>query len=416
MQTTQPTFAPRISVKDAANSAANLVQSWEPGSFTYVKTLQQAKRNYGRVQLMRWSRGEAQDNKDDGCLVAVKLMPTGWVRHGPDEHSRRFPRSSERPWCDLGILLEMSRRGCPDVCQLLGIFRDANMTYVVTSLATEGELLDWCRRVPAPGAVRETQMRPLAQQTLRAVQRLHMHGIAHGDLSLENILLTKGEHGLEVKLIDFGMACVGRTRQIGQFGKPSYQAPELHQQVTASSGICACWAPLVSIVSSRFYDAFLADAFALGVVFFTMAACEYPWSSTKRGRCRRFEHVRRHGFISFLQTHTRKDGSGQHLVHLFSEGLAELLAGLLELEPQHRVHLEEFPSRSVWELSWLQVKERDLDRARGSESDCGASDASTECCSSDDVRGCGHSIDGDGIGHSTTDLSEEAITTLDVMQ
>jgi len=392
MQTSQLTSPPRISVEDAANSAANLVQRWEPGSFTFVRTLQQAKRNHGRVQLMRWSRGEAPD-EDGGCLVAVKLMPTGWVQHGPDEHSQRFPRSSERPWCDLGILLEMNKRGCSDVCQLLGIFRDANMTYVVTSLATEGELLDWCQRVPAPGAVRETQMRPLAQQTLRAVQWLHMHGIAHGDLSLENILLTRGEHGLRVKLIDFGMACVGRTRQVGQFGKPSYQAPELHQQASVSSGGCACWAPLVSVVSCRFYDAFFADVFALGVVFFTMAAREYPWSSTKRGRCRRFEHVRHHGFINFLQTHTLKDGSGQ-LLHLFSEGLAEFLAGLLQLEPQQRVHLEEFPARSVWELSWLQVKEQDLERAQGySVSDCGASDASTDCCSSDDVRGCGQSVD-----------------------
>jgi len=254
--------------------------------------------------------------------------------------------------------------------------------------------LDWCRRVPATGAVRETHMRPLAQQTLRAVQRLHMHGIAHGDLSLENILLTRGEHGLQVKLIDFGMACVGRTRQIGQFGKPSYQAPELHQQAAVSSGVCTCWVPLVSAVPCRFYDAFLADVFALGVVFFTMAAREYPWSSTKRGRCRRFEHVRHHGFINFLQTHSLKDGSGQLLRHLFSNGLVELLAGLSELEPQQRIHLE-FSARSVWGLSWLQVKEQDLDRAQCNfVLDCGASDVSTDCCSSDDVCGCSHSVDG----------------------
>eukprot|EP00913_Durusdinium_trenchii_P019062 g17915.t1 len=93
-----------------------------------------------------------------------------------------------------------------------------------------------------------------------------------------------GESPQLVKLIDFGMAHLGRwcpaATTLGP-GKPSYQAPELHLK--------------------REYDGFLADTFSLGVVVYAMALGNYPWQSTKPGRSRVFDWVSCHGILPFLQ-------------------------------------------------------------------------------------------------------------------
>lgn len=76
----------------------------------------------------------------------------------------------------------------------------------------EGDLFEWCFRptVPAPGVEREAHMRPIVAQLLVAVRWLHGLGIAHRDLSLENVLLEDSGAELRVKLIDFGMATMKR--------------------------------------------------------------------------------------------------------------------------------------------------------------------------------------------------------------
>ena len=104
-------------------------------------------------------------------------------------------------------------------------------------------------------------MLPIVGQIFTAVCWLHDLGVAHRDLSLENILLTDNGGSMQVKLIDFGMSTTQRVCKRELRGKQSYQAPEMHGPE---------------------YDAFLADEFALGVVLFAMAVQDYPWTSTKK--------------------------------------------------------------------------------------------------------------------------------------
>ncbi|CAE6936731.1 Gm7168 [Symbiodinium natans] len=214
------------------------------------------------------------------------------------------------------MLAELKKKGYSATCELLGVFRDEDRTYVVTTLATGGDLFSWCESRPHPTSDREVEMLPLVAQTFSAVEWLHTLGITHRDLSLENILLTgPSSNALHtVKLIDFGMAFVGRVcppvTSLGP-GKPSYQAPELHLR--------------------REYDGFQADSFALGVVVYAMAVGNYPWQSTKPGRSRIFDWVSCHGISRYFQ---RND-----IVKNFSPALIELMAELLQLLPSQRTGL-----------------------------------------------------------------------------
>eukprot|EP00416_Gambierdiscus_australes_P028045 CAMPEP_0171066632 /NCGR_PEP_ID=MMETSP0766_2-20121228/7529_1 /TAXON_ID=439317 /ORGANISM="Gambierdiscus australes, Strain CAWD 149" /LENGTH=407 /DNA_ID=CAMNT_0011522817 /DNA_START=60 /DNA_END=1283 /DNA_ORIENTATION=- len=322
-------------LNEAVEEVSRAVKSWDQGGFTRVKQLQEALRNHGHVDLMKSPASQG------GKMVAVKSMPTKWVRNSPKEFDEQYPSASEKPWHDMGIVRKLNTSGYPYACDLKGVFRDHDTTYVVTSLATEGDLFTWCGKDPKPGAEREKLMRPIVGQIFAAVRWLHDVGVAHRDLSLENILLTDvGGGQLKVRVIDFGMATLRQTAQREVRGKQSYQAPEMHLEAE--------------------YDCFVSDTFALGVVLFAMGAQDYPWTSTKRNVCQLFEYVSLFGFKKFLEKRRLRKGKGEHLIEVFSKGFVELLEGVLQPDPRDRLSLGEkcFDGvkgrKSVWESKWLE--------------------------------------------------------------
>jgi hypothetical protein len=311
------------------------IKEWVPGQFQMLKQLQVANRNFGRVFMM-------QNSIDQGHARAVKAMPSKWVTSGPQAFSIKYPKSKELPWQDIAMIKKLSSQKCPYTCDFLGVFRDDKKTYVAMSLAMHGDLLAWCDQAPPPGHMREMMMLPIAGQVMSAVRWLHDVGVAHRDLSLDNILLD-GTDAQQVKLIDFGMISLQRQCKREKRGKRPYQSPEMH-------------------IEHEYYDAYLADTFALGVVIFYMACGDYPWMSTKRGTSRCFDLADTYGFQKLLEWRLLRNGGRKHLAEVFSPSMVELLQGLLEIDPSARFVLGEScwdedggaPRHSVWKTRWLQ--------------------------------------------------------------
>ncbi|CAK0872807.1 unnamed protein product [Prorocentrum cordatum] len=288
-----------------------------------VRAIQGAPRNHGKVDEMR----------HEGKLVAVKRMPNWWVMETHEEFEYKYPKEVERPWHDLGIAAALRQRGFAHTCELIGIFRDDSLTYTVSELATHGDLFSWSIQAPAPGRARELAVRAVASQLCAAVRQMHDLGVAHCDLSLENVLLIGAPGGraggFQLKVIDFAMAKIGRLQAAApknQTGKKFYAAPELH--AAAAPG-----RPESAVV-----DAFLADAFALGVLLYALALADYPWSSTQKGESNNFEYARRFGADKFLE---RRSLRGALLTTLLSKGLLQLLGGLMRSEPEQRLTVGE---------------------------------------------------------------------------
>lgn len=326
-------------VRAAMTAAAHSIRPWVPGHFGEARRLQEARGNYGHVNIM-WSKEHGRD-------VAVKQMPNSWVAQSPQAFEARNRGASERPWVDLAIVSSLNRMGCPHVPQLHGIFRDEEHTYVVTSLAAQGDLFAWHAHDPSPGLAREALMLPIMTQVLEAVSFLHSVGLAHRDLSLENILLADCDDSEipQVQLIDFAMSTVERSCRGEARGKVVYQSPEMHKQEA--------------------YDPFLADCFALGVVLLAVASRDYPWTSTRPGACQSFAYVADHGLAAFLaQRRVRKSflaGGGGMLAEVLSPAFVELLDGLLAIDPARRWGLGEprldfadgRPRPSACDCAWL---------------------------------------------------------------
>jgi len=326
----------RTKVATRTAQVAKLVRPWNWSGLEFVERLQDARRNHGSVDLMQ--------SLNDGSFVVAKRMPNWWMTMDDEEFQKRHSNSAERPWLDVGVIKYLESRNFPYVCKAHGVFRDAQFTYVISSLAEQGDLFKWCNQGPLPGPEREHALRPVVCQLLRAVQMLHDLGIAHRDLSLENILLTGGQEFPQIKIVDFSMATCSRQCCNEPCGKKSYKAPE-------------------TLVVDKPYDTFLTDSFALGVVLFAIGAQDYPWLSTAKGDCKMFDYTVKHGLQAYLAVRKVRKSKGERLNHVFSKEFANLLEGLLCMDPDGRFTLGEQCwstdfSRlrtSVWDMPWLHV-------------------------------------------------------------
>jgi len=112
----------------------------------------------------------------------------------------------------------------PNIIKLLHVFENEGGYYMVTELASGGEVLDY---IVAHRHLNEKETRKLVRQLASGVEYMNRMGVVHRDLKAENLLL---DANLNLQIIDFGLSnAVEGTAQFleTQCGSPSYSAPEL---------------------------------------------------------------------------------------------------------------------------------------------------------------------------------------------
>jgi serine/threonine-protein kinase len=141
-----------------------------------------------------------------------------------------------------------------------GVSREG-LNYQVMELA-EGESLR--SLVERHGRLAETAAAEIIRQVCAALDEAHRQGIVHRDIKPENILVQTIPGGLQVKLLDFGIAALrdvkaGRLTQTGAVvGTPHYMSPEqcLGEELDGRS-----------------------DIYSLGIVLFEMLTGVVPFDS-----------------------------------------------------------------------------------------------------------------------------------------
>ncbi|GAB9464544.1 hypothetical protein Gpo141_00001973 [Globisporangium polare] len=136
----------------------------------------------------------------------------------------------------------------PNVVQVRDVLVEQDEMFVVMEYCADGDLLQHLHMMP-DSVLDEATALGFFRQILRGLVFLHAQcGLAHRDLSLENILLHNGV----CKITDFGLSTTIRAGQLCEdfVGKEFYMAPE--------------------IVACRPYDPVKADVWSLGIVLFVM--------------------------------------------------------------------------------------------------------------------------------------------------
>ena len=125
----------------------------------------------------------------------------------------------------------------PHIVRLFDLRADATHYYAVLEYCSRGEFFAF---VSHPNFSRD-HARHFFRQLATGVEFMHRRGVAHRDLSLENILL---DHGHVLKICDFGVACETKVGELvredqGPVGKLKYMG-EIQNSSTAQRAMPEC--------------------------------------------------------------------------------------------------------------------------------------------------------------------------------
>lgn len=130
--------------------------------------------------------------------------------------------------------------GGPYNIRFLEAFVDADILYIVTEFAANGDLFGWIKARKNRGPIKESVVWSLLLQMCHGLQSLHEKNILHRDLKSANVFMMSEKH---VKLGDFGVAKVLKTDDAlarTQVGTPYYVAPEVWKNKPYNSK-CDVW-------------------------------------------------------------------------------------------------------------------------------------------------------------------------------
>ncbi|KAL2041333.1 hypothetical protein N7G274_005715 [Stereocaulon virgatum] len=134
-------------------------------------------------------------------------------------------KGNERMVYDEMVLLQRMKH--PNIVRFHDWFESKDKYYIVTQLATGGELFD---RICEYGKFTEKDASQTIKQVLEAVDYLHYNNVVHRDLKPENLLYLTKDPQSSLVLADFGIAKMLDSKDAmlntmaGSFG---YAAPEI---------------------------------------------------------------------------------------------------------------------------------------------------------------------------------------------
>lgn len=191
-----------------------------------------------------------------------------------------------------------------------------NRWYSIIEYCEHGDLLHNFHR----SALNIKNVEHIFKQLVCGIAYLHSNGIAHRDLKLENLLLTRDR---VLKISDFGTADMfklafepNKRLSTGFHGSPPYLAPEIY--------------------GSELYDAEKTDVWSCGVILFTLLFGYFPFKEATES-CKSYQH--------FLK---RKDDKN-YLIDRLPGEIKELLLKMMESDPGKRMTIFE-----VMESEWVK--------------------------------------------------------------
>ncbi|KAI2615629.1 calcium/calmodulin-dependent protein kinase 1 [Hypoxylon sp. NC1633] len=171
-----------------------------------------AKYRFGRT-LGAGTYGIVREADSPNGKVAIKIIL-----------KKNVKGNEKMVWDELDMLQRLKH---PHIVRFVDWFESRDKWYIVTELATGGELFD---RICEQGKFTEKDASQTIKQVLDAVDYLHNRNVVHRDLKPENLLYLSKDPDSDLVLADFGIAKMLDTKDevlttmAGSFG---YAAPEV---------------------------------------------------------------------------------------------------------------------------------------------------------------------------------------------
>ena len=149
------------------------------------------------------------------------------------------------------------------------------------------------------------------RQIFDAMNYLHCNHMAHRDIKLENILMTKE---YEIKIIDFGFGMLNPENKTQYFfcGTPNYMPPE--------------------IIEKKGYSGQKADLWSLGILLYKIYCANFPFKGKNEKEL--YQSIKKNQYT---------------IMYYVPENVKKIIKGLIEYEPNRRMSCKE-----ILKSEWLQ--------------------------------------------------------------
>ena len=195
-----------------------------------------------------------------------------------------------------------------NVVSLFDLYDDETFIYIVMEEKTGGDLFNFLQKnFTVSHSLEERTSNKIIRQLASGLHYLHGLGIAHMDLSLENVLLD-GENNCSI--CDFGLAST-QTRSKPKTGKPAYASPENFGYF--------------NILTKE------SDIWSLGIMFFAVKAGHLPFNEAT-SRCKMFTTFKK---IGSFKTFAEKK------YPIFQPVFLDLLDHILVIAPKKRFSIQQ---------------------------------------------------------------------------
>ncbi|GAB9466630.1 hypothetical protein Gpo141_00004000 [Globisporangium polare] len=276
-------------------------------------------------------------------MVAVKSMDL--------PHAERLALLSDRTIDDpiqekRVASIVIASGGHPNVVQPLGHFMEEDTLFFVSEFCRGGDLHTLLLSAARTDNGEDKALH-LMRQILRGVQFLHRHGIAHRDLSLENILL--GDNGV-CKVADFGLSTDASRVCFECVGKEYYMAPEVVVAQCAGENSVIGEADMRAAKS---YDPVQADIWSLGVIWF-MLLTGAPLVAIASPSDKVLNAIAKHGVGVIFRAWGLTSGISKESI--------DLLSRMLQVNPSARVSIDDVLASALMQALEEDLMERDPSR------------------------------------------------------
>jgi serine/threonine protein kinase len=115
----------------------------------------------------------------------------------------------------------------PNVVKLIDTFENSEYFFIVLEYLNGGDLFEYLNKKEFK--ITEDRARQITHQILNALYYLKSMGVAHRDIKLENIIMSKDTDDSDIKLIDLGLSKVLGPSETSTdpYGTLAYVAPEV---------------------------------------------------------------------------------------------------------------------------------------------------------------------------------------------
>eukprot|EP00471_Norrisiella_sphaerica_P006092 CAMPEP_0184489420 /NCGR_PEP_ID=MMETSP0113_2-20130426/15355_1 /TAXON_ID=91329 /ORGANISM="Norrisiella sphaerica, Strain BC52" /LENGTH=381 /DNA_ID=CAMNT_0026872827 /DNA_START=221 /DNA_END=1366 /DNA_ORIENTATION=- len=288
---------------------------------------------HAEVKIFRQLSSSLKRDYSNGSVASATSVESKASDCDVDSPGRRLARLQRTAKIAAGENEDIEGEWHPNVIKFYYSGEDREKLFTVLEFAHRGELLDHITNSPQ-GKLSEIDAARIIAQVARGLQFCHDNGLAHLDVSPENILLTRK---WEAKLCDFGLAkhmdAEGIVHRTHSTGKANYMAPEAYATKNNRRN-----SKRQEAFSGKFAGA-PADVFSLGIVAFLCITGVLPYQHPLKSD-RRFVFVT--GGKEALASLLKRWGIQ------ISRQAIDLLSRMLAVDPKKRATIQD-----VLESEWV---------------------------------------------------------------